>query len=288
MWHGFINQQSGSGASLSSRLSRKCTQHPNIEWHQTHSEQEQRKQLQELIARGEQYFLVAGGDGTLHRALNALQPSESQPLCLAPVPKGSGNDWCRSLGAPLNFSRALALTLSNPTRSIDFFKVTADEYSALGLNSVGCGFDTQVLTYLQENPQRRFKYWRSLWAMLKERKSITLNVKARRIERILLLIGKGRFAGSGMCLLPQANLNNGTLAVTEVAPLSNAALYRELLRLKTGGFISNPNVLHYQQQQLEFEFEQATTIQIDGELYPPTKSLKIELIRNALRVPIYS
>ncbi len=288
MWHGFINQQSGSGGALSKRLSRACANHPSIEWHQTHSEQEQRQQLQKLVARGAQYFLVAGGDGTLHRALNALQPSEHRPLCLAPIPKGSGNDWCRSLGAPFNFSRVLGLALSNPTQWVDFFKVTGDNYSALGLNSVGCGFDTQVLSYMQENPQRRFKYWRSLLAMLKERRNITLSFEEQRLARTLLLIGKGRFAGSGMCLLPEAKLDNGTLAVTEVAPLGNAQLYRELPRLKTGGFISNPNVLHYQQQQVAFEFDQATAIQIDGELYPPTKTLQVEVVSNALRVPVYT
>ncbi|RMA78932.1 diacylglycerol/lipid kinase family protein [Umboniibacter marinipuniceus] len=287
MWHGFINRQSGRSGSLSKRLSRECAKHPNIEWHQTHSEQEQREQLQALVARGEQFFLVAGGDGTLHRALNAMQPTESRPLCLAPIPKGSGNDWCRSLKAPLNFSGALGLALSNPTQSIDFFKVTTDHYTALGLNSVGCGFDTQVLSYMQDNPQGRFKYWRSLLAMLKERKPVTLCFGDHQADRILLLIGKGRFAGSGMCLLPQAKLNNRTLSITEVAPLNNSELYRELPRLKTGGFISNPNVLHYQQPELHVEFDQPTALQIDGELYPPAKTLRVEVISDALRVPIY-
>ena len=287
MWHGVINQHSGKRIDLPANLLRQLEQHPTIEWHKTPSEAALNKVLANLAQTGEQYFMVAGGDGTLHRALNTLRPTAERPLCIAPLPKGSGNDWCRSLGCPTRFDAALEAALNNPTRGVDYFKVTADSYTALGLNSVGCGFDTQVLNYLEQHPHRRLKYWRALLEMLSQRKPVTLTVCNQPTERILLLLGKGRYAGSGMCLLPTSRLDNGLLTITEVAPLSNGELYRELPRLKTGGFISNPHVLHYQQPTASFEFAEPTAIQIDGELYPPTTRIKVEVVEHALRVPNY-
>jgi diacylglycerol kinase (ATP) len=46
-------------------------------------------------AAGADVVAVGGGDGTLHHAVDAIADS---PITLAPLPLGTGNDFCRALG----------------------------------------------------------------------------------------------------------------------------------------------------------------------------------------------
>jgi diacylglycerol kinase (ATP) len=54
-----------------------------------------RAAIDEELGRSEPLVAVGGGDGTLHHAVNAIGDA---PVTLAPLPLGTGNDFCRGLG----------------------------------------------------------------------------------------------------------------------------------------------------------------------------------------------
>jgi diacylglycerol kinase (ATP) len=62
-------------------------------------------------------IVVVGGDGTVHEALNGLLTSTKR-FRLGVIPTGSGNDFARNLGVPLEPERALA-SLGARSRAID-------------------------------------------------------------------------------------------------------------------------------------------------------------------------
>ncbi len=63
---------------------------------------------------------MAGGDGTLHHAVNALG---DRPVAIVPVPTRHGNDFSRGLGVGADLS-AIATTLASlETRRIDLIEV---------------------------------------------------------------------------------------------------------------------------------------------------------------------
>jgi diacylglycerol kinase (ATP) len=69
---------------------------------------------------GATHVAVAGGDGTLHHAINALG---DRPVALVPLPLGSGNDFTRALGVGRDLAHT-SRTLANPqTRRIDLIDV---------------------------------------------------------------------------------------------------------------------------------------------------------------------
>jgi diacylglycerol kinase (ATP) len=71
---------------------------------------------------GATHIAVAGGDGTIHHAVNALG---DRPVALVPVPIGSGNDFSRALGVSPDLS-TLATRLANlQTRHIDLIQVNS-------------------------------------------------------------------------------------------------------------------------------------------------------------------
>jgi diacylglycerol kinase (ATP) len=84
--------------------------------------------LDEEIARGEPVVAVGGGDGTLHHAVNALGDAA---VTLAPLPLGTGNDFCRGLGMA-TVESALAAIATGACRRIDLLELNGRRVTTVG------------------------------------------------------------------------------------------------------------------------------------------------------------
>ena len=76
--------------------------------------------LADEIRAGTPLVAVGGGDGTLHHAVNAIG---NAAMTLAPLPLGSGNDFCRSLGLAPGLPRALQAIVDGGSRLVDVLEV---------------------------------------------------------------------------------------------------------------------------------------------------------------------
>jgi len=72
-------------------------------------------------------LLVAGGDGTIHEALQGLAGTDT---CLGPIPAGTANVLCRELGLPMNPVAALARLLVGRPRRVTLGRVQGAEANA--------------------------------------------------------------------------------------------------------------------------------------------------------------
>jgi diacylglycerol kinase (ATP) len=68
-------------------------------------------------------LLVAGGDGTIHEALQGLAGTDT---CLAPLPAGTANVLCRELGLPLDPVAALDRMLAGRPRRVTLGHVRSE------------------------------------------------------------------------------------------------------------------------------------------------------------------
>ena len=75
--------------------------------------------LQELVDRGAERIIVAGGDGIIHHAIQSIATTET---VLGIIPIGTGNDFCRALAIPTGIENAVATSLGEPS-PIDLLKV---------------------------------------------------------------------------------------------------------------------------------------------------------------------
>lgn len=78
--------------------------------------------------------VVAGGDGTIHRAVCGL---DGAPTPLGVIPMGTGNDFARGVGIPTASQAAAAGILGGRTRSVDLVRVNGRVYCTVGLIGVG-------------------------------------------------------------------------------------------------------------------------------------------------------
>ena len=72
------------------------------------------------VTAGSPMVAVGGGDGTLHHAINRIGDA---PVTLAPLPLGTGNDFCRSLGLAPGLERALRAIVHGTARAVDLIEV---------------------------------------------------------------------------------------------------------------------------------------------------------------------
>lgn len=79
-----------------------------------------RRALGDEVAAGTAMVAVGGGDGTMHQAVNAIGDAA---VTLAPLPLGSGNDFCRSLGLGSSLATALEAIVSGHSQRVDVLQV---------------------------------------------------------------------------------------------------------------------------------------------------------------------
>ena len=78
-----------------------------------------RAAIADELARGVPTLGIGGGDGTLHHAVNAIGEAR---VTLAPLPLGTGNDFCRGLGLA-TLAQALAALRQRQVRAVDLLEV---------------------------------------------------------------------------------------------------------------------------------------------------------------------
>lgn len=95
-----------------------------------------------LHRAGGRTVVVAGGDGSIHAVVNALHKRmELAGSTLALLPMGTGNDFARGNGIPLDIEDAARLVLTGEARPVDLL---VDETGNIVVNNVHVGTGAQA------------------------------------------------------------------------------------------------------------------------------------------------
>ena len=98
----------------------------------------------EAVSGGAMQVIVAGGDGSVHEAVNGILTS-GEPAALGVIPIGTGNDFAKACAMAPHWEDAAVLLADRirsdtPVHAIDVGRMN-DRYFA---NGVGIGFDAKV------------------------------------------------------------------------------------------------------------------------------------------------
>lgn len=90
-----------------------------------------------LVTAAGRALVIVGGDGSVHAVLQSLHDADllaAQPLAL--IPLGTGNDFARTLGIPLDPAEAAEVVLTGQQRPVDLI---VDDLGDITANSVHVG-----------------------------------------------------------------------------------------------------------------------------------------------------
>lgn len=228
------------------------------------------EELQRLARQGAQAgydrVVAAGGDGTVHAAVNALRGTQA---AFGIVPLGTGNDLARALGIPLEPRAAAELLLRAPVSSIDLVRAGEKVYATVA----GVGFDAEA--------NRRASSW-GPWPTGHARYllagvctlptfhplEIDLVTDSEEFhgEAMWVAVANAPNYGGGLRIAPEAVLDDGLLDVCIVERISWAALLALYPALLRGQHLRARCVRYFRCGKAEFRAPVGAIVHGDGEL----------------------
>jgi YegS/Rv2252/BmrU family lipid kinase len=244
---------------------------------------------QALADLGDRDVVVAGGDGSLHAVVNALSRLDLLGSTrMGVIPLGTGNDFARGIGIPLEPDQAAQLIVAGHTQATDLI---VDDTGLVVLNNVHLGIGAQASRAAVKWKARlgRFGYLvGAIGAGLRPdfiRVNVTVDgedlMPGGRVAQVA--IGNGPHVGGGTELIPGADPTSGHMLVIvsrTVGPLSRLVY---VARLKGGS--------HHLMKEVSRKHASVVTVEgdrfwltADGELSGPNRARRWELKRGALEV----
>lgn len=268
----------------------------------------------EALRAGVNTIAVVGGDGTLSEAAQGFfefskrledVPSQINPEArLAILPAGTGDDFARSqMGRREPLPKWIDILLSHcqtpaNNRLVDVLYGLCDEYRTpficLNASTMGIGGEAAARVAAHGNFMRSFsgeaRFAAAALAALagwRERRVRVSIDDSEVIEGNMNLVGVANalYAGGGMMLSPQAQIDDGKLDVVTASGLSRANIVRELARIHKGGHVANPKVRIMQGEGVSietFSAEDAMRIEADGNVRGVTP-VEFRVLPRALR-----
>ncbi len=245
-------------------------------------------------ATGLDAILIFGGDGTIHRHLTDLVRLQLPVLV---VPRGSGNDFARSLNLRSLEQAALAWKRfaegANNVRAIDLGTIVQPGQPQPHYFScvAGVGLDTATARIANDLPRwlrANGGYALSLPVALARFKppQVELRVDASphsSVPRVLAAFANTPWYGGGMQIAPRADMTDGLLDACVIGSMSKAKLLRLFPSVYGGNHLKFSEVEYLQATRFQLATQPAVDVYADGEFVCQTP-VEIGIAPQALRV----
>lgn len=248
----------------------------------------------EAVSEGYERVIVAGGDGTVGEAANALVGTDT---VLGIIPSGTYMNMARMLSIPRDPERAVMLLCMGQTRSIDageLVEIQAEEVAPGAaakqwhfFESVGIGVDADY--------QKNYLRWKqgditaifSFLAAQARRKRVRLSIELDEGRRIdadshLVTVSNGPYMGAGIAVAETAKLNDRLLTV-RVYRMSRLEIFLNLLMRKAELAVTDRRIDTYFSKSARITAPRPQPVHADGRIFGQTP-VSLEVRPNALKV----
>jgi diacylglycerol kinase (ATP) len=191
-----------------------------------------------LATAGDRTVVVAGGDGSIHAVVQALHTrGRLADRSLALIPLGTGNDFARTLGLPLDPAEAARVVLTGTPRPTD---LVVDEDGQVTVNSVHLGAGAEAGKRGARWKERLGKVGYPIGALQTALNPPSLRVRVEVDDAVvvdvdepvlMVAVGNGTSVGGGTELTPDAEPHDGQVDVLVATPRGPVARLGYLVRL---------------------------------------------------------
>jgi diacylglycerol kinase (ATP) len=254
--------------------------------------------IAEAAARGgAAAIVVIGGDGSFsHAVRGVVQSGVRVPIAI--IAAGTGNDFAKSLGAPVHDIEATAaLIATDSTRDVDVG--TAGNHTFV--NSAGFGFDVEVLTHIAthgggSSPSR---YAVTAMRQLFNYRGFTGSMRSGPYASnvvggasgtsddhwLTIVFANGRWFGGLFEIAPDARIDDGLIdciGIRDAGALRRVSLFARAMR---GLHTKSGAVYADRQPEFVLQFPAPPRFQVDGELVQASSAtVRIGVKRRAISV----
>jgi diacylglycerol kinase (ATP) len=257
---------------------------------------------------GRSVVIATGGDGSIHEVVNGLmraRESGHDQTVLGIIGRGTGSDFCKTLGIEPRLERFLSVIAAGHTRAIDVgsfrFADPPGELSssAYFVNILSVGMGGLVDRYVHESASwlggTAGYFLASARALLESEigvlsleHSLDGETRHETVKTRQIALCNGRYFGSGMHVAPMADPSDGVLEVVDLGAASKLRFAVDGGAIYKGQHLKNPEVRHFRCRRIRIELKNPSARHVflndaDGE---PLGGLPIDVsvVPGALRV----
>ena len=256
---------------------------------QTQSPEHLRSIVAREVSTGRRDFVVVGGDGTAHHALNAMMadgyPADAD-LTLSIIPTGSGSDFVRTFGHATGLGAGVA-RLREPDRyRIDVGTVIGAFGEVFFLNALNVGVAAASVAGASTLPARlgakryALGFWLALARFTQAEITTTIDHHGFSGVAINVVVANGQFFGGGMNVAPRATLTDGLFDVQVFAGPRRKA-FTVMPRVIRGAHLTHSAVRRYVGAHVEITAPHDWPVEADGEILG-TGSVRVTTIASAI------
>jgi len=247
------------------------------------------QQVHEIVCGGAERIVVAGGDGSIHEAVNGIMRTDSNAR-LGVIPTGTGNDFAKACAIPLDWEHAAQLLVNRlsvnaTSRCIDIGRMN-DRYFA---NGAGIGFDAKV-TQVARSYRWRVGDLVYLFAIFRcmldgiatPDMTITSDELQWRGPVTLANISNGPWVGGMFHIAPMADNGDGLLELLIADPVSRLRITSLLPKLIRGRHMDEAEISHASVRRVRIDATAPVPSHLDGEVQALARHFDIDVLPAAL------
>jgi diacylglycerol kinase (ATP) len=240
--------------------------------------------VQRAVEEGVETILVSGGDGTISTVGRVLIGTD---VALGAIPTGSGNGFARHFGIPLSVDRAVEALARATVQPIDVGMVDGTPF----LVTCSMAWDAAIVRSFEKFPlrgilpyvlagfQEAFEYRvQAMQLCLDEGEQMNLP------DPIVVTVANLTQFGGGAQVAPSAEADDGYLELVVLRRKDVPRALPQLPRLFDGSLQQIREVEFRRFRTLTVNREEATPIQIDGELVDAGTTVEVAVAPGALNV----
>lgn len=245
-----------------------------------------------LHRRGSRRVVIAGGDGSLHAVVAALhRRQELADTILGLIPLGTGNDFARGVGIPLDPEEAARLVVKGDVRPVDLL---VDCVGSVVVNNVHIGVGAQASRKASKWKKRLGRIGYPIGALLAAVNPpfvrLRIEVDGEEVADfahpiLMVAIGNGPNVGGGAEITPEADPEDGRMDVMVSFAIGPVARIGYALGFRKGE--------HHEREDVKYL--RASTVSVsgqnfycsaDGEVYGPERHRTWRVEPGALRMTL--
>lgn len=251
--------------------------------------------LEELVRshvdNGASRIVVAGGDGSVHEAVNGIMRSVND-AALGVIPTGTGNDFAKACDIPLDWEHAARLladrlAAGQYARTIDIGTMN-DRYFA---NGAGIGLDAKVTRIARSYrlPIGDLVYLLAIFrAMVDGIATPRLEISSAGFSwdgpATLASISNGPWIGGMFHIAPMARNDDGSLELMIADPVSRRRILSLLPKLMSGTHMKEAEIRHQSVTSLSVVSSEPVDSHLDGEMQAMQQRFDFEILPSALHL----
>jgi len=236
--------------------------------------------------------VVAGGDGSLHAVIAALhRRHEPAGAVVGLVPLGTGNDFARGAGIPLDPEQAARLIVKGDVRPVDLI---VDCLGEVVVNNVHIGVGAQASHNAKawKKPLGRLGYavGAAIAAVNPPFVRVRIEVDGEEVTDfahpiLMVAVGNGPNVGGGAQITPEADPEDGRVDVMISLAVGPVARLGYALGFRRGRHHQREDVLYLRGSTVSIS-GQSFYCSADGELYGPERNRTWHVEQGAYSMPL--